>query len=118
MAKVQKIKDFEVSFDQDGNLMRDSIDVSYIASYNGFNQKNSISPDTLEYIGYLTARKGGNSYIQFQSLNSGRKYHMFISDFNDIVLEKRFINNLVAGDFYFCRKGHSQGIRLIFDIDP
>jgi len=111
MTKTKKISDFEVSFDQDGNLMRDSF-------YKGFNQKNSIFPDTLEYIGYLQARKGGNSYIQFQSLNSRRKYHMFISDFNDIVLNKRFINNIVAGDFCFCRKGTSQGIRLIFDIDP
>lgn len=101
-----KIIDFNVSFDLDGNLNRNDHD-------SGFSQKNCIFPDILEYIGYLKARPGGNSYLLFKSINSGRKYHMFISDFNDVILAKRFVNNQIVGDFYFIRKGNSQGIKYI-----
>jgi len=101
-----KIIDFQVSFDSNGNLNRNDHD-------SGFKQKNSIFNDTLEYIGYLKARPGGNSYLQFISIFSGRKYHMFISDFNDVILAKRFVDNKVFGNFYFVRKGNSQGIKLI-----
>jgi hypothetical protein len=43
---------------------------------------------------------------------------MFMSDFDEVLEEKRFQNNEIVGAFCFCRKGHSQGIRLLFEDTP
>jgi hypothetical protein len=112
MASKRKT-DFDVVFDKDGNLLGTSYYYGPTTT-----EKNKMFPDTLEYAGWLNAKKGGNSRILFKSLNSNRQYCMFINDFDEVVKAKRFIDNLIAGDFTFCRKGQSQGIRLIFDIAP
>jgi len=107
--KNVKIIDFDVSFDKDGNLNRQN------ESYgNGYLQKNSVLTDKLEYVGFLKGKTGGSSHVILKSFFSGRKYNMFIPDFHDCIINKKFVDNIIAGDFYFVRKGTSQGIRLIF----
>lgn len=114
--KQPKIKDFEVQFDKNGNLLE-----RYYKYHNPSDivkEPNKIFSDTLEYTDYVSASQGGNSKIQFTSLISRKTYNMFITDFNDAVLARKFINNLLVGDFYFCRKGTSQGVRLIIEDAP
>ena len=112
--KTKKITDFEVQFEGNGDLS-----VFNYSSYSigGKTEPNKIFSDTLEYVGYFGST-GGNSHIKFKSINSGRKYHMFMSDFDDVLQAKRFINNQMVGLFTFCKKSNSQGMRLIFEDVP
>ena len=105
--KPRPIKDFDVVFTDKGDLHRTSY---FSPQYSGFKiEKNRAYSDTLEYAGYSSNR------IMFVSLNTGRKYHMFMSDFDEIVKEKMFVDNKVIGLFCFCRKGSRQGIRMVFE---
>jgi hypothetical protein len=111
LGKPKKMQDFEVWFDDNGDLA--------IFSYPGYRQQgkkeqNSVFQDTLEYVGYFSAT-GGNSHIKMQSIVSGRTYHMFMTDFHEALFTKRFIDNRIAGLFTFVKKGSSQGIRIFFE---
>jgi hypothetical protein len=103
------MQDFAVSFDSNGNLNYQNYDWPGTKT-----EPNHSFSDTLEYTGYFSAT-GGNSHIKFKSLTTSREYHMFMSDFDEIIAEHRFINNQVVGVFFFCKKGNSQGIRLNFN---
>jgi hypothetical protein len=109
--KKKKMQDFEVVFTDTGDLYAQ---MWYASSKK---EPNAIFADTLEYETYHSS-SGGNSHIIFKSVNSGRKFSMFMSDFDEILTAKRFIDNQVVGLFCFCKKGCSQGIRLIFEDNP
>lgn len=107
--KNKPLQDFKVVFDLNGNLKQ------YTYVYNtDKEEQNYIFSDHLEYDGYFPA-SGGNSHIYMKSLKTGRRYHMFMSDFDQILQEKRLQDNQVVGLFCFCRKGRVQGIRLVHD---
>jgi len=116
----RKIQDFMVVFDKEGNLSQrchqnNGVIDPWLVSRGYTSKKNELYPDHLEYAGYYSS--GTTSHIEFRSLNSSRLLHMFISDFDEVITEKRFINNQIIGMFSFCRKGNSQGVRLLFE-DP
>lgn len=102
--KPRPVTDFDVVFYDNGDLAWRS----YV--YNGGKtEKNHVFSDTIGYEGFA------RNYVQLKSLNSGRKYLMFLSDFDEVIQAKRFIDNQIVGNFCFCRKGRSQGIRLILE---
>lgn len=98
-------------------MFTDKGDLSYRV-YNHYGtakfERNYIFPDILEYTGYF-ASTSGNSHIKLKSLNSGRNYHMFMADFYELIQSRRFLNNQIVGLFTFCKKGVTQGIRLILE---
>jgi len=110
--KVKKMQVFDVSFEDNGDLSRFNY-ASYGSSKNK-TEPNKVFSDTLEYVGYFSAT-GGNSHIRMKSLVSGREYHMFMTDFHEALIEKRFIHNRIVGLFTFCKKGSSQGTRIFFE---
>jgi len=69
------------------------------------------------YKGYFSATVG-NSHIEMKSIISGRLYHMFMSHFHELLVEKKMVDNIVEGDFYFIRKGTKPGIKLILPDKP
>lgn len=109
---------FQVTLTKNGDLSGHHVNTSYANSphysQHYFWEDNKIFIDELEYTGYFGS-SGGNSHIRLVSLKSGREYHMFMSDFDDILQEKKFIDNKINGKFYFCKKGNSQGTRLVFE---
>ena len=105
-----KMKNFPVIFNKDGDLVIRPTSWN-MAQY--IKEDNKIFSDVLEYTGYISAGAGGNTHMQFKSLNSKRLYSMFMSDFDDVLQNKKMKDNIVIGDFYFCKKGNSQGLRLI-----
>ena len=109
--KPKKITEFDVHFENNGDLCH--------FSYGNppKTEPNKVFADSLEYEGYFGST-GGNSHIKLKSVNSGRVYHMFMSDFDEVLREKRFINNQIVGLFAFCKKGNSQGLRFIFEDNP
>lgn len=99
-------KPLQISFDDKGNL------ISRVRGWRAPTMKteeNSVFDDKLEYVSYLSY---DSPKMKFKSLNSGREYVMFLSDFDDVLQGKLFVNNVVESKFTFCKKGMSQGIKL------
>lgn len=51
--------------------------------------------------------------VSLESIITGKKYRMFVTEFNDILANKKFKNGCISGSFTFVKRGHSYGIRLI-----
>ncbi len=60
--------------------------------------------------------KKNSAHFVFESLKDGRRYSMFLSDFEDILKHRMLLDGYrIQGEFVFCKKGNSQGIRMIID---
>lgn len=103
---MKPIKQFKIPFDKNGDM---TLWGKYYAVHE---EDNHIFPDQLEYADYC------GKHIKFKSLMSGRHYWMFISHFHELMLEKKMIDNVVEGEFYFIRKGSVPGIKLILPDKP
>lgn len=118
--KPRKIPQFKVVFLNNGDLCEGGGDWLLNHPHFATNYKtedNAPFPDIFEYEGYHGAA-GGNSRILFKSTKTGRKVSMFMSDFDEVIREKRFIDNHIVGLFCYCRKNIKQGVRLILDDVP
>lgn len=118
--KARKIPEFKVVFLNNGDLCEGGGD--WLLSRPNFSsnyktEDNAPFADSFEYEGYHGAA-GGNSRILFKSIKTGRKVSMFMSDFDEVIREKRFIDNQIVGLFCYCRKNIKQGIRLILEDVP
>lgn len=117
--KPKKISQFKVAFDDQGNLCEGQYTWMSQAAYSTRYKWEDNAPfvDTFEYTGYTSA-SGGNSHILFKSMKTGRKVNMFMSDFDAVLKEKRFVDNQIIGVFCYCKKGMKQGVRLIIEDIP
>jgi hypothetical protein len=112
---------YEVSFDKDGNLTRQYLEPpnanntnSWRVNRTGFNEPNCIFADNLTFVRCYSTQN--SAHFVFQSLKNGRKYSMFLSDFEDILKARKLLDgHRIQGEFVFCKKGNSQGIRLIIE---
>jgi hypothetical protein len=102
---------FKVHFDNDGNLLRRLYYHTQLQG-NYKEEDNHVFSDRLEYSGYM------GSHISFKSLMTGREYHMFLSDFDKMMMQKKMIDNVIEGDFTFCKKGRVQGFKMILTAKP
>lgn len=117
--KKKKVSLYDITFDKNGNLNIDFIESSRLtqyasSSYNyyaGFiNKTNDVFNDCLVY------NSAYNNRVFFKSVKSGLTYHMFLSDFDDVVRHHKFgPDNQINGNFTFCKKGFKQGLRFIFE---
>lgn len=97
-------KKYQIPFDENGDL------INYPESFmNPVFKDNFEFGDTLEYVDYSRGRSA--AYFNFVSLNTNRKYTMFMTDFNDIVhlLEK----GRITGTFTFQKRGMNYGVKKI-----
>lgn len=118
--KARKITQFKVVFTNNGDLCEGVGD--WMLNHPNFSsnyktEDNTLFTDTFEYEGYHGAA-GGNSRILLKSVKTGRKAVMFMSDFDEVIQAKRFIDNQIVGLFCYCKKNIKQGIRLILDDAP
>ena len=113
---------YEVSFDKDGNLTRryltplvaTSTSRSWKINHTGFNEPNAIFADNLAFVKCYSTQN--SAHFVFESLKDGRQYSMFLSDFEDIMKEHRLVDGYrIQGEFVFCKKGNSQGVRMIIE---
>lgn len=108
---------FKVYFEDNGDLMYRTpwID-SWASQRPGYvppkSEDNHVFHDHLEYAGY---RKNS---IVFKSLNSGRKYHMLLLDFDKMMQVVKMHHNVVEGDFTFTRRGTVQALKMILPKKP
>lgn len=117
--KKKKISKYNVTFDKNGDLSVDFIEDSRLSQYksssynyyDGFvNQPNDVFNDCLIYV------RSYNNRVFFKSTRSGKRIHMFLSDFDDVVRHRKFgPDNQIVGNFVFCKKGIKQGVRFVFE---
>jgi len=123
----RKFQHYDVAFDKDGNLMETYWEPpdpskpppSWTTGPKGLKyEPNCIFSDTFEFVRCYPTK--GSAHFLFRSLNTGRKYSMFLSDFEDVMKGKRLIDgHKLQGEFTFCKRGISQGVRMIIeDQDP
>lgn len=98
-------KPFKVYFDLNGNLLYRLYRYDSPTSYK--EEDNHVFKDRLEYDDYL------GSHISFKSLTSGRKYHMFLTDFHKMMLAKMMHENVIEGEFTFTKRGRVQGFKML-----
>ena len=66
--------------------------------------------DTLKYSHY--SRGISSAKIHFASQSNGKKYEMFLTDFDELMDLKGFQGNVVEDVFTFCKRGANYGIKL------
>lgn len=115
VIKPRKITNFRVAFTLKGHMCDRVYDYMHKMSTSSQYtwEDNGAFEDILEYNTYYSSTSG-NSKIIFNS-SSGRQFGMFMSDFDEVIRQKRFIDNKIKGTFCFCKKGNAQGVRLIFE---
>ena len=97
-------KEYLIPFDEDGNQ------VHYPESW----RKPTFKPnyefaDALEYKTYHRGRSA--AYFEFQSITTGKKFTMFMTDFNDIV--PRLVKGMISGTFTFTKRGQNYGVKRV-----
>jgi hypothetical protein len=109
MSKTKGV--FKVYFDSNGDLLHR---LYYWQQQQGNykEEDNHVFTDQLEYTGYF------GSHISFKSVMTGRKYHMFLSDFDAMMKAKKMRDNLIEGEFTFTKKGRVQGFKMILPPKP
>jgi hypothetical protein len=65
--------------------------------------------DTLKYVTYHRGRSA--AYFEFVSLNDGRRYTMFLKQFDQAV--SRMVMGQFTGSFGFVKYGHNYGVALL-----
>ena len=67
--------------------------------------------DTLIFKHFSRGRSSVKAH--FESQNTGKKYEMFISDLEDVILNNSLTNGRVSGKFTFVKKGQNYGVLLL-----
>lgn len=67
--------------------------------------------DTLVFKHFSRGRSSVKAH--FESLYTGKKYEMFISDIEDVILNNHLMNGCISGRFTFVKKGQNYGVVLL-----
>lgn len=115
----KRVGQFKVYFEDNGDLRYRAPYVSrwqsqqpgYVAPVYK-TEDNHVFQDRLEYSGYY------QSVITFKSVNSGRRYHMFLRHFDEMMKKIQMNHNMVEGNFTFAKHGNVQGLKMVFPKNP
>jgi|SRR5579885_566970 hypothetical protein len=112
--KPRKIGEFKVAYRDNGDLCDGVYSWMSNPQYASQTKWEDNTPfvDTLEYDTYYSNR------IVFKSAKTGRSYGMFMSDFDEVLKNRRLIDNQIVGLFCITRRGVKQGVRVIFEDIP
>jgi len=96
----------KIPFDKNGNLL------DYAESWLVAQMIDNFQfEDTLQYDGYSRGRSSAK--ICFKSATTGKKYEMFLTDFDDLMNCRGFDKNTITGTWTFCKRGQNYGIKLV-----
>lgn len=107
-------KQLTIWFDQNGNMSEHSV-VQHLAAQYGYKSEEAKDfVDTMKVLKIQEYRRK-NARVQLQSTTTGRKYSMFIDEFNK-VLEKNRLHNLhIDGTWRFIKRSSGQALELLMD---
>ena len=108
-------KELTVWFDQNGNLLEQAYNWGANAATYGY--KSEVAKDfqdTMKVVKIQEYRRK-NTRVHIQSVSSGRKYFMFLDEFNK-VLEKNLLQNRhIDGTWRFIKRSTGQALELVMD---
>jgi hypothetical protein len=96
----------EMSFDQNGNLL--------MFSYSYGSAKTEPGNDFSEVMTYDHMYHSSKPRVWFTS-SQGRKYCMFIDEFDEVIKANKFVDNKITGTFRFEKRGQAQAIKLVLE---
>ena len=108
---------FTMWFDPKGNLISRATDW-IIKKVHAKSEEGENFQDNLKF---LNVNDGGTSTAGrtwFVSEKTGRKYSMFVDDFDKAIRSNLFVNNHIKGQFKFVKRGQSQAIALVLECEP
>ncbi len=108
-------KELVVWFDQNGNMLDQAYNWGANAATYGY--KSEVAKDFSDTMKLLKIQeyRRKNARVHLQSATTGRKYDMFIDDFNDVLTKNRLQNLHIDGTWRFIKKGTGQAIKLVED---
>lgn len=112
-------KQLTIWFDDKGNMLTQAsyINPSNASQYNYKSEEAKDFDDSMEYV-EIREYTRKSTRIHLKSGTSGRKYSMFIEDFDLIVKANKFVNNRIEGTFQFIKRGSGQAIKLVLPKTP
>lgn len=96
---------YQIPFDKDGNLQHYPTDYPHFPTTW---KNNEEFEDTLTY---LTYSRGRSAAILEFAKSDGKKVHMFMKDFDQVV--PYMSHGKITGKFTFCKRGMNYGLRMI-----
>lgn len=104
-------KELIVWFDSKGNML----DQGYNYANNTYGYKSEVAKDFDDSMKFLKIEeyRRKNARVLLQSATSGRKYEMFVDDFNDVLTKNRLQNLHIEGTWRFIKRGTGQAIQLV-----
>lgn len=115
------IQQYEVCLDKEGNMTQHYWDKpdpktgrSVWGHYDLIYTPNYIFKDTLVFEKCFATK--GSAHFIFRSTNSNHVFSFFLSDF-ELMLKANKLQegNILQGEFTFCKRGSSQGLRMILE---
>ena len=112
-------KALTIWFDDKGNMLSHGGGQysSYYSSSNYKSEEAKDFDDRMKYVNIIDYTRGA-ARLHLESATTGRKYSMFIDDFHDAIIAKRFIDNHLEGTFRFVKRGTGQAIKLVLPKKP
>ena len=106
-------KELVVWFDQNGNMLDQAY--NWGANAATYGHKSEVAKDFDDSMKFLKIEeyRRKNARVLLQSATSGRKYEMFVDDFNDVLTKNRLLNLHIEGTWRFIKRGTGQAIQLV-----
>ena len=74
-------------------------------------KENFVFHDDLRYDGYYRGCSAAG--FQFVSEENGKRYNMFLTDFDNAMKTRRFFKDHLIGEFTFVKRGQNYGIKIL-----
>ena len=98
-------------FDSNGDML-----VRYYGTgYHGVVCKSEEGKDFQDEMIYDHIYNGAVSRVYFKSATTGRKYNMFLDQFDLAIKDNQFNDNRLKGTFRFEKRGQAQAIKLVLE---
>ncbi|NJO03870.1 MAG: hypothetical protein HC880_21315 [Bacteroidia bacterium] len=109
-------KPLTIWFEQNGDLSEHSV-VAHLAAQYGYKSEEAKDfDDQMEYLNLSEFRRRSGR-VYFKSVTTGRKYSMYLDDFNAIIKANRFNDKKIEGTFHFVKRSSGQAIQLVLPKD-
>ncbi|MGE3320552.1 MAG: hypothetical protein AB7I18_14785 [Candidatus Berkiella sp.] len=112
-------KPLKIAFDDKGNLI-DQVTSWMLNPQSNYVLKFEDAQNFKDELVYskIVDYSRGSARVYFKSAVSGRKYSMFVTDFDDVIKAEAFQNNRITGEFRFVKRGSAQAVVLIIEKAP
>lgn len=108
-------KQLTIWFDQNGNLLEQAYNWGANAATYGY--KSELAKDFVDTMKVIKIQeyRRKNARVHIQSTTTGRKYFMFIDEFNKVLEKDRLHNLHIDGTWRFIKRSSGQALELLMD---